>query len=148
MNKALFISLVLVTSNASAFIAAKADSNLLTESALTTSSITAATTFGTPIAIVRKTSDQYIDCLKEFKKDSNSYKLWGALSSVLVAAVAGPIKGTVDGAKNAVRYSFSKPFSKDAFSLGNLEGPDSQTAKTSVKFDPEKRESQPWGTPR
>ena len=97
---------------------------------LTATSMAAGTVAGTPIAIMRKTGSQYIGCLNEFKKDSNTYKFWGAAYSAPVAVISGLIKGTVSGAKNAVRYSIDKPFGKDAFSLGHLEDNLSTNAKT------------------
>src|SRR5580700_11056737 len=121
--------------------------DLVTKPAVSTASMTAGTVIGTPIAIVRRTASQYIGCVKEFKKDSNTYKFWGVLYSAPVAAVAGPIKGTICGAKNAFRYSIDKPFDKSAFSLSNLEEAP-KTTKTNLKSNPDKPETQPWGTPR
>ncbi len=111
-------------------------------------SIAAGTVVGTPIAMVRKAGSQYVDCVKEFKKDSNAFKFWGAGCSVPVAVVSGLIKGPVYSAKNAIRYSTDKPFGKDAFSLGKLEDNASATTKTNIRTDMDKPESQPWGTPR
>ena len=120
--------------------------DLITKPIVSAASMTAGTMAGTPIAIVRKTASQYVGCVKEFKKDNNTYKFWGALYSAPVAAIAGPIKGTICGAKNAIHYSVDKPFSKDAFSLGKLE--DSGILKTSTQVNSDKPELQPWGTPR
>lgn len=98
---------------------------------------------GTPIAVVRKTGSQYIGCVKEFKKDSNTYKFWGAVYSAPVAVVSGLVKGTTYGPKNAIRYSTNKPLSKDSFSLSNLES--KKRAKPNLFPKLEKPESQPWG---
>lgn len=154
MNKIFIASLILIiVFSALVLKPAFSDSDIKKEVCklpLTATSVAASTVVGTPIAIVRKTGSQYVGCVKEFKKDSNTYKFWGALYSVPVAIVAGPIKGTICGAKNAVRYSIDKPFSRDAFSLGNLEEnvPASTTAKTNLHPNTDKPESQPWGSPR
>jgi hypothetical protein len=108
----------------------------------------AGTVVGTPIAVVRKTESQYIDCVNEFRKDSNSYKFWGAFCSILVAPTAGIIKGSIYGPKNAIIHSIDSPFSKDAFSLGGLEGMPAGGAAPANPNANEKPESQPWGTHR
>jgi hypothetical protein len=69
------------------------------------------------------------------------------LCSAPVAAIAGPIKGTICGAKNGIHYSIDKPFSKDAFSLGKLED-ESGISKARTQVNTDKPELQPWGTPR
>jgi hypothetical protein len=151
MNKILIVSLSLIVAVSALILKpAFADSDVLQEAgkvSLSVTSIAAGTVAGTPIAIVRKTGSQYIGCIKEFKKDSNTYKFWGTPYSALVAVVAGPIKGTICGAKNAIRYSVDKPFSRESFSLGNLEDKKA-TAKTNLNSNPDKPESQPWGTAR
>ena len=155
MNKVFIagLSLIVVSAGAavspSVFSSAFADSDVVktvSKTSLSVTSMAAGTVVGTPIAIVRKTGSQYIGCVKEFKKDSNTYKFWGALYSAPVAAVAGPIKGTICGARNAVRYSVDKPSGKEAFSLGNLE--EVPKPKTNINSNPDKPENQPWGTPR
>ncbi len=153
MNKIFIISLSLLIFNALMGKSAFAASDVVKTVSKTSSSATsmvAGTVIGTPIAIVRTTGSQYIGCVKEFKKDSNTYKFWGALYSAPVAAIAGPIKGTICGVKNAVHYSVDKPFGKEAFSLGNLEETASPKgpAKTNLNSNPDKPETQPWGTPR
>jgi len=112
---------------------------------LAAASMAAGTVVGTPIAIVRKTGTQYVDCVKEFKNDSNTYKFWGAFTSILVAPTSGIIKGTIYGPKNAIKHSVESPFSKDAFSLGNLEDAPAGAAPSNLKPN-DKPELQPWGT--
>jgi hypothetical protein len=153
MKKVFITSLSLIALTSLMPHTAIADSGIkkaVCELPLSASSIAVATAVGTPIAITRKTSNQYMGCLKEFKKDSNSYKFWGTLCSAPVAVISGSIKGTISGAHNAVHYSISRPFGKDAFSLGKLE--DTVSAKPTAKSDsypnPDKPESQPWGTPK
>jgi hypothetical protein len=151
MKKIFTISLSLLALSALAMTPILADSGLpinIGNASLSASSMATGALVGTPIAIVRNTGSQYVGCVKEFKKDSNSYKFWGALYSIPVAAVAGPIKGTICGVRNAVRYSVDKPFGKEAFSLGNLEEMPKVTTKTSLHPNPDKPETQPWGTPR
>jgi hypothetical protein len=71
----------------------------------------------------------------------------GAFCSIPVALTAGLIKGSVYGPKNAIVHSIDKPFSKDTFSLGNLEGEEKSAKSNELqKGDVEKPESQPWGT--
>jgi len=119
--------------------------NAIAKAPASVASVATGTAVGTPIAIVRKTKSQFIGCLKEYKKDSNAYKAMGAACSAIVAVPAGAVKGTLCGAKNAVVHSVDKPFSKESFSLGDLEG-----AAKPIKPRPpgERPESQPWGTPR
>lgn len=153
MNKVVIDSSFFLVLSAVLAGPAFASGDLITKPAVSAASITAGTVAGTPIAIVRKTGSQYKGCVNEFKKDSISYKFWGALYSGPVAAVAGPIKGTICGAKNAIRYSINKPFSKEAFSLGNLEAEVRPIAKTKINSNQrnvytDKPENQPWGTPR
>jgi hypothetical protein len=151
MNKIFTISLSLVAFSILVSKPVFADSDVLeniSKVSLSATSVATGAVAGTPIAIVRKTGSQYVGCVKEFKKDSNSYKFWGALYSAPVAAVAGPIKGTICGIKNAVRYSIDKPFGKEAFSLGSLEEAPKATTKTNLHSNPDKPETQPWGTPR
>jgi len=104
---------------------------------------------GTPVAIVRKTGGQYVECLNEFKNDSNTWKFWGAFYSLPVAVTAGLVKGAVYGPKNAIGHSINRPFSKEAFSLGELEGQPVAHTKREVPSPYEGMpESQPWGTPK
>jgi len=147
------VSLILVVFDSLAIKSAFADSDALKtigKSPLNAASIAAGIVAGTPIAIVRKTGRQYMGCVKEFKKDSNTYKFWGAVYSAPVAVTAGLIKGAIYGPKNALHYSVDKPFSKDAFSLGDLEEnmPAKPGTKTNLNSNPDKPETQPWGTPR
>ncbi len=51
---------------------------------LSAASMATGTVVGAPIAIVRKTGSQYIGCVKEFKKDSNTYKFWGRYAQRLL----------------------------------------------------------------
>jgi hypothetical protein len=120
-------------------------------------SMAAGTVVGTPIAILRKTKSQYFGCLKEYRKDSNAYKFWGSGYSLIVAAPAGVVKGTVCASKNAIVHSVDKPFSKETFSLGKLENipasnettqPSNETTPPKPSPSTIKPESQPWGTPR
>jgi len=153
MNKIYIVSLSLILCSALLLQPAFADSdglNTISKASLSASSMVGGTVAGTPIAIVRKTGSEYIGCVKEFKKDSNTYKFWGAAYSAPVAVVSGLIKGPVYGAKNAIHYSIDKPFGKEAFSLGKLEDITSVKvkAKTTIQPNMDKPESQPWGTPR
>ncbi len=150
-NKISLASLSLLVFNAFAIKIAFADSDIIKavgKVSLSASSMAVGTVVGTPIAIIRKTDSQYVGCVKEFKKDSNTYKFWGAACSAPVAVISGLIKGPVYGAKNAISYSIDKPFSKDAFSLGNLEDNTPTNAKTNIQPNMDKPESQPWGTSR
>jgi hypothetical protein len=151
MNKIFIVSLSFIVFSALTIKLAFANTDVpktVCKVSASVSSIAAGTVVGTPIAIVRKTGSEYIGCVKEFKKDSNTYKFWGAAYSAPVAVVSGLIKGTVYGAKNAVHYSFNKPFGKEAFSLGNLEDSVRAPAKTNMQPNTDKPETQPWGTPR
>jgi len=149
MNKIFRISLSCIIFSALVCKPASADSDIpktVSKATLTATSMATCAVAGTPIAFVRKTGSQYVGCVKEFKKDSNTYKFWGALYSAPVAAIAGPIKGTICGARNAIHYSVDKPFGKEAFSLGNLE--DKSKTNTNLNSNPDKPETQPWGTSR
>lgn len=151
MNKISISSLSLIMFSIFAVKPALADTNIsktISKVPVSAASMAASTTIGTPIAIVRKTSCEYVGCVKEFKKDSNTYKFWGAAYSAPVAVVSGLIKGTVYGAKNAIRYSVNKPFSKDAFSLAKLENNVSVKTTTNTQPNMDRPENQPWGTPR
>jgi hypothetical protein len=153
MNKIFVVSLSFMMFSALVLNPVFADSDIektVCKVPLSAASMATGTVVGTPIGIIRKTGSQYVGCVKEFKKDSNTYKFWGALYSAPVAAVAGPIKGTICGAKNAIHYSVAKPFSREAFSLGNIEGnvPTKAGAKTNLQPNKDKPELQPWGSPR
>lgn len=153
MNKVFIASLNLIALSALVLKPAFADSDIkktVCRLPLSAASIAVGTVAGTPIAVIRKTGGQYVGCVKEFKKDSNTYKFWGAVYSAPVAVISGSIKGTISGAKNAVHYSVAKPFGKEAFSLGNLEDKTSTgtTPKTTLSPNQDKPESQPWGTPK
>ena len=128
-----------------------ADSNALKDGCMvpvTAASMATGTVVGTPIAIVRKTGSEFVSCVKLYRKDSNSYKFWGSLCSVPVAGASGLIKGTIYGAKNAVGHSINRPFGKDAFSLGELEGSSAVESRRSTtdSIYAGKPESRPWGT--
>lgn len=152
MNKTL-ITLSIVAASLCSALPAPAESDAIKTACkvpLDAASMATGTVIGTPVAIVRKTGSQYVDCLKEFRKDSNSYKFWGAVMSLPVAATSGLVKGAVYGPKNAIVHSVAKPFGKDAFSLGPLENSNAGSASKPAAAQPvsDKPEAQPWGSPR
>ena len=153
MNKIFLVNLNTTLISLIITNSAHADSDILkaiVKTPLSATSMAAGTVAGTPIAIVRKTDEQYVRCVKLFKRDNNSYKFWGTTCSIPVAVGAGLIKGTIYSTKNAVYYSVNKPFDKNAFSLGPLKDNVSKKKKTgtstNLKSGDTKPESQPWGS--
>ena len=85
-------------------------------------SIAAGLVFGTPISIVRRTGQEISQGTKDLLGDTDNWFLMvpaGALT-VPFGCVSGAASGVVHGAKNAWTGSADEPFSKDAFSLGEM----------------------------
>jgi hypothetical protein len=78
----------------------------------------AAAAAGTPIAITREVPHNFKLCLHEYKDDNISWKIMGSVSTCIVAPCAAIVKGCIRGPKNAI---VQPAFSKDAFSLGDME---------------------------
>lgn len=78
--------------------------------------------FGTPIAIVRKTGQEIVQGTKDLVGDTDN---WFILAPAGVVAtpfgcVSGGAGGVLSGIKNAWTGSADEPFSKEAFSLGDM----------------------------
>lgn len=78
---------------------------------------------GTPIAMARKTGDETISGLKDIVGESRNPLLvipFGALSAV-PGAISGIFQGPFYAAKNSWTNSDDAPFSKESFSLGDMD---------------------------
>lgn len=85
-------------------------------------SVAAGLVFGTPVAIVRRTGQEIVQGTKDLLGDTDNWFLIvpaGALT-VPFGCVSGGASGVLTGAKNAWTGSADEPFSKDAFSLGDM----------------------------
>ena len=81
-------------------------------------SLVAGCAVGTPISAVRHTKKTFSKLFSALDQDNFSYKFWGGQCAILLAVPVGAIEGCYFGPKNSVVNCASKPFSKDAFSLG------------------------------
>jgi hypothetical protein len=118
-----FLFLALISN--SIYSSAIADTSQGVENLCSTSSVlvaaTAAIVVGTPIATTRITGKSINSIFHEYDGDSFSYKFWGRPFCLPVGILAGTIKGCIVGPKNAIRYAKEKPFSKESFSLKDLQ---------------------------
>jgi hypothetical protein len=77
--------------------------------------------FGTPIAIARMTGRSMSSIYHMYDKDPVCWQFWGRPVALPLGLVEGTVKGCIIGPKNAFRYAQDKPFSKDTFSLDDLD---------------------------
>lgn len=82
---------------------------------------TAGIVVGTPVATTRITGKSIKAIFHEYDNDSFSYKFWGRPFALPMGILVGTIKGCIVGPKNAMRYAKEKPFSKESFSLEDLQ---------------------------
>jgi len=81
---------------------------------------------GTPIAISRRTADRCSEYTGNFAdkiggKDHLPPVLFASVLGVPFGVIAGTSEGVYLGGKNAIANCVEKPFSKESFSLGELE---------------------------
>ncbi|MCA9803907.1 MAG: hypothetical protein KC777_18180 [Cyanobacteria bacterium HKST-UBA02] len=85
-------------------------------------SFTAGTVIGTPIAVLRKTASNTKETAEQVSGDGGAVK---TAAGYLVGLPVGIFKGTIEGLwlgpKNAAMNASESPFSKDGFSLGDLD---------------------------
>ena len=83
-------------------------------------SLVAGCAVGTPIAAARHAKKTFSNLMSALSDDNNSYKFWGGQCAIILAVPIGAVKGCFYGPKNSIVNCTSKPFSKDAFSLGEM----------------------------
>ncbi len=85
-------------------------------------SFAAGVVFGTPIAIVRKTGQEIVQGTKDLVGDTGNWLLLAPAGVIATpfGCVSGGAGGVLSGIKNARTGSADEPFSKDAFSLGDM----------------------------
>lgn len=88
--------------------------------------VSAGLVFGTPVAVVRQTTERSKGITSAFAdeiggKDSLPPVLFASLLGVPFGVLVGTGEGVYFGGKNAIEHGVEKPFSKDSFSLGELE---------------------------
>lgn len=87
------------------------------------SSFVVGTVVGTPIAAVRKTIQDTRSGIKDITGENKWLKILlfvpGTIISVPFACVSGPVEGAYFGTRNSLVHA-NEPFSKDAFSLGDM----------------------------
>jgi hypothetical protein len=76
---------------------------------------------GTPIAATRMSGRDMNAIIQAYDGDTFAWKCFGRPVAIPLGILEGTIKGCIAGTKNAIRYSKDKPFSKEAFSLEDLE---------------------------
>lgn len=81
---------------------------------------------GTPVAVVRQTAERSIGITGDFAdkiggKDSLPPVLFASVLAVPFGLLVGSAEGIYFGGKNAIQHGVEKPFSKESFSLGELE---------------------------
>jgi hypothetical protein len=76
--------------------------------------------FGTPIAIARMSGRSMSAIYHEYDNDPVCWQFWGRPVALPLGLVEGTIKGCIIGPRNAFRHAKDKPFSRDAFSLEDL----------------------------
>lgn len=79
---------------------------------------------GTPIAIVRKTTENACDMSEELSGKSENPIVRGVagLAMLPFAVFKGGLEGVYYGTANSWKNSSEKPFSTDSFSLGEMGG--------------------------
>lgn len=81
---------------------------------------------GTPVAVVRQTAERSIGFTGTFAdkiggKDSLPPVLFASVLGVPFGVLCGSSEGLYFGGKNAIVHGTQHPFSKESFSLGELE---------------------------
>jgi hypothetical protein len=77
---------------------------------------------GTPVAVVRKVSSNTKSAVESAGKTENPvFKGLAYLVALPVGLLKGGIEGAYWGTANAYKHSGDNPFSKDSFSLGEME---------------------------
>ncbi len=84
-------------------------------------SFAAGAIFGTPIAVGRKVASNTKETCDQIGGDSCWKKAAGGCVALPVGLFKGSIEGMYLGPKNALVNSGEKPFSKDCFSLAELD---------------------------
>jgi hypothetical protein len=77
--------------------------------------------FGTPIAIARMSGRSMSAIYHEYDNDPVCWQFWGRPCALPLGLVEGTIKGCIVGPRNAFRHAKNKPFSREAFSLEDLD---------------------------
>lgn len=87
-----------------------------------TASFAAGVVFGTPIAIVRKTGQEIVQGTKDLVGDTGNWFILAPAGIIATpfGCLSGGAGGVLSGVKNAWTGSADEPFSKDAFSLGDM----------------------------
>lgn len=85
-------------------------------------SFTAGVVVGTPIAIVRKCKTEIVQATKDLTGDTDKlyFILPAGLLGMPFGALSGTVEGTFLGIINSWKASGDEPFSKEAFSLGDM----------------------------
>lgn len=84
-------------------------------------SFAAGTAVGTPIAMVRKSSADTKEYADKWGDGGFIKKTGGTMAALPAGMMRGTFEGAVLGPKNAWKNSAEHPFSKDCFSLGDLD---------------------------
>jgi hypothetical protein len=99
-----------------------ADAGAIVKFPVTLTSIAAGTAIGTPIAMIRKSAADTKECCDKLSDNGGMIKKAGASVIALpVGIVKGTVQGAILGPKNAFKNSGENPFSKDCFSMGDLD---------------------------
>lgn len=88
---------------------------------ITMTSFAAGTAVGTPIAIMRKSMSNTKETYGNYSDGGFVKKSGGMVIAPGVGVVKGSAQGIMIGPKNAWSNSSEHPFSKDVFSLGDLD---------------------------
>lgn len=88
---------------------------------ITVTSFAAGTAVGTPIAMGRKSMADTKEYADKWGDGGMIKKTGGTLVALPAGLVRGTVEGAVLGPKNAWKNSCEHPFSKDCFSLGDLD---------------------------
>jgi hypothetical protein len=88
---------------------------------ITMTSFAAGTAIGTPIAIIRKSSSNTKETYGNYSDGGMLKKGGGLMIAPSVGIMKGSYQGIQLGPKNAWANSSEHPFSKDVFSLGDLD---------------------------
>ncbi len=99
-----------------------ADAGAIVKFPITLTSFAAGTAIGTPIAMIRKSSADTKEYADKWSGDGGMIKKAGAGMVALPAGIVrGSFEGAILGPKNAWKNSSENPFSKDCFSMGDLD---------------------------
>lgn len=88
---------------------------------ITVTSFAAGTAVGTPIAMGRKSMADSKDYADKWGEGNMIKKTGGTIAALPAGLVKGTVQGAVLGPKNAWKNSSEHPFSKDCFSMGDLD---------------------------